>query len=58
MEATKCTTTGHDLLGAIGFTFSHQVVLRHMLDNPCMIWALVLEDDATLTNMPGLDTRN
>lgn len=57
MAATRFTRPGHELWGAVGCNRSHQLVLRRMLETPSLRWALVLEDDATLTNMPGCDVR-
>ena len=54
---TDFTSLGHELWGAVGCSRSHQIVLRCMLETPNMQWALVLEDDATLMNMPGCDAR-
>lgn len=46
------TTFGHELWGAVGCSLSHQEVLNRLYQNVDVEWALVLEDDATLSESP------
>jgi hypothetical protein len=51
--SSELTQSGHELWGAVGCSLSHQEVLRRIIADPALEWALVLEDDATLAATPA-----
>merc|ERR1719482_2445672 len=51
--SSELTQNGHELWGAVGCSLSHQEVLRRIIADPALEWALVLEDDATLAATPA-----